>query len=160
MKSSLSSHRTVLGQQLYDDLQALPSSQRLTAEQLEVVYALAYAHVMQGQYAQALPIFGILSTYGPTRRHYLAGLALCLEKCERYEDAIQIYSLLIVLYPEGIEAALQIAECQIALNHFDDAKQELDRVLRFIQESGSEHSPLQPRAELLYSLAEQCTQQA
>lgn len=145
--------RSQFAQQLYEGLQALPASSRLTGEQLEVVYALAYAHVMQGQYAQALPIFSILATYGPTRRHYLAGLAVCLEMCGRYEDAICMYSLLATLFPDGLEAALQVAECQLKLGQYADAAQELDRVLACIAESPERFDALRPRAQVLRDLA-------
>jgi len=145
--------RSPFGQQLYDGLQALPSSSRLSAEQLEVIYALAYAHVTQGQYAQALPVFAILATYGPTRRHYIAGLALCLEMCERYEEAINMYSLLTVLFPGSPEPALQVAECQLMLGRTAEAAEELDRVLRSIAESGGRYDALRPRAQVLRDLA-------
>lgn len=144
--------RSPAAQKLCDDLQALPSSSRLTGEQLEVVYALAYAHVTQGQYAQALPIFAILATYGPTRRHYLAGLALCLEMCGRYEEAILMYSLLTTLFPDGLEPALQVAECQLMLGRFEEAAQDLDQVLARIAESQGRHDALRPRAQVLRDL--------
>ena len=145
--------RSPFGQQLYDGLQALPAHTRFSNEQLEVIYALAYAHVMQGQYAQALPVFSILATYGPTRRHYIAGLALCLEQCERYDEAIRMYSLLLVLFPGSPEPALQIAECLLMLGRIDEAAEELDRVLGNIAESGGQHDGLRPRAQVLRDLA-------
>ena len=36
--------RSEFGEALYRGMESLPSSRRLTSEQLEVVYALAYAH--------------------------------------------------------------------------------------------------------------------
>lgn len=68
-------------------LDALPGSRRLTAEQLEVIYAMAYAHVARCEYGKALPIFAFLAQYGPTRKHYWAGLALCLQKTDRPDEA-------------------------------------------------------------------------
>ncbi|WP_323018737.1 SycD/LcrH family type III secretion system chaperone [Castellaniella sp.] len=145
--------RSPVAQKLYDDLSALPAGSRMSSAQLEVLYALAYAHVTQGQYAQALPIFSILATYGPTRKHYLAGLAVCLEKSERYEEAISMYSLLSVLFPGSPEPALQVAECQLMLGQAGDAAEELDRVLRCIAESGGRYDALKPRAQVLRGLA-------
>lgn len=144
--------RSEFGRKLYDGLEALPSSSRLTNEQLEVIYALAYAHVMQGQYAQALPVFSILATYGPTRKHYLAGLALCLQMCGRYEEAISMYSLMIALYPGNPEPALQVAECHLMLGRPDEARDELDRVLRAIAEAGGAYDSCKPRAQVLMGL--------
>lgn len=144
--------RSPAAQKLYDDLSALPAGSRISGEQLEVIYALAYAHVTQGQYAQALPIFSILATYGPTRKHYLAGLAVCLEMCERYEEAINMYSLLSTLFPGSPEPALQVAECLLMQGRVEDAAEELDRVLRCIAESGGRYDALRPRAQVLRGL--------
>lgn len=153
MSQNAAALRDSFGQQLYDDLQALPSSGRLSAEQLEVIYALAYAHVTQGQYAQALPVFTILATYGPTRKHYLAGLALCLQQCGRYEEAIRMYSLLTVLFPDSPEPALQVVECLLMLGREGEAVDELDRVLYYISQSDGEYESLRPRAHVLRELA-------
>ena len=146
------SARSPLAQQLYDELQARPAATRLSSEQLEVIYALAYAHVVQGQYAQALPVFSILATYGPTRKHYLAGLALCLEQCGRYEEAISMYSLLIMLFPGSPEPALQIAECLLMLGRTEEAAAELERVLRCIADADGQYDALRPRAQVLRDL--------
>jgi type III secretion system low calcium response chaperone LcrH/SycD len=117
--------RSALGESLYQGLEALPLSRRLSAQQLEVIYALAYAHVSQQQYAQALPVFAFLAHYGPTRQHYLAGLALCLQMSERYEEAVRIYSLIITLFPDAAVAALRIAECELAQGQLAQARQTL-----------------------------------
>lgn len=140
--------RDDFGQQLFDGLQALPSSSRLTPEQLEVIYALAYTHVVQKQYAQALPVFSFLSQYGPTRKHYLSGLGLCLHMVGRHEEAINIYSVVILLFPDSFDAALHVAEAQIALEQFDDALVSLRRVA----ESDQAPAELRTRAATLVGM--------
>lgn len=129
--------RTELGQRLCDGLDALPSSRRFTAEQLEVIYALAYAHVAQGQYAQALPVFAFLSQYGPTRRHYLSGLALCLQMTGRHDEAININALCATLFPDSVQSTLRIAECQLAAGRGDEAKATLDMLVRYAEAGGA-----------------------
>jgi type III secretion system low calcium response chaperone LcrH/SycD len=151
--ATAAAQRSEFGQKLHDGLEALPSSTRLTGEQLEVIYALAYAQVTQGQFAQALPVFSILATYGPTRKHYIAGLALCLQMCERYEEAINMYSLMATLFPGSPESALQVAECYLMLGRADAAREELDRVLRSIAQAGGEYDVWKPRAQVLMGLA-------
>ena len=143
--------RTAFGQALYEGLEALPGSQRLSAEQLEVIYALAYAHVAQGQYAQALPLFAFLSQYGPTRKHYLSGLGLCLQMAERYEEAICIYSLIGTLHPGTPDAALRVAECQLALGDIEAARVELRNVVAFAAASGRQDAAA-ARAQALLDL--------
>lgn len=149
--SSSATSRSAFGQQLYDGLAALPGSQRLTADQLEVIYAMAYAHVAQAQYAQALPLFTFLSQYGPTRKHYLVGLALCLQMQERYEEAIRIHSLIGVLYPLAPEATLRVAECQLALEQIEAARDSLRLVMDVVRDHGA-YAQLGARAASLLAL--------
>lgn len=136
---------------LAQQLDALPSASRLTAEQLEVVYALAYSHVAQHQYEQALPIFSFLCLYGPTRKHYLVGLALCLQMVRRYEDALDIYALILTLYPQHYDAALRTAECQLALEQIDAACTTLE-LLETIGQDGNSDAPWLGRVRALRQL--------
>nr|WP_277404623.1 SycD/LcrH family type III secretion system chaperone [Achromobacter xylosoxidans] len=130
---------------------ALPGSQRLTVDQLEVIYAMAYAHVAQAQYAQALPLFAFLSQYGPTRKHYLTGLALCLQMQARYEEAIRIHSLIGVLFPLAPEATLRVAECQLALEQSEEARESLLLVVA-VARSDDAYAQLGARAASLLAL--------
>lgn len=128
--------RSPLGQQVYDGLAGLPSARRFTSEQLEVIYGLAYAHVAQGQYAQALPIFAFLSQYGPTRGHYLHGLALCLQMAGRYDEALNINALCTTLFPESALPTLRTAECQMAAGRVEEARATLDMLARYAHAGG------------------------
>ncbi|MFA5487774.1 MAG: tetratricopeptide repeat protein [Candidimonas sp.] len=125
--------RSTWAQTLYDELNALPSASRLSNEQLEVIYAMGYTHLTQRQYDQALSFFLVLSLYGATRRHYLMGLAYCLQMLERYDEAIDKYSLALVLHPKRYDAALRIVECYLALENLEEARsmlgwlEEIDR---------------------------------
>lgn len=131
---------TDLAQSLASRLKALPSASRLTPEQLEVVYALAYAHVAQHQYEQALPIFSFLYLYGPTRKHYLVGLALCLQMQERYEEAIDTYALILSLYPDHYDAALRTAECHLSNGQLENAS----KTLALLQKIGRDYPDRYP----------------
>lgn len=118
--------RNEFGEALYRGMEGLASNGRLTPEQLEVVYALAYARVAQEQYAQALPVFAFLAQYGPTRKHYLVGLGVCLQMLGRAAEAINIYSLVLTLYPDSLATALRVAECHLALRQVDQARRTLE----------------------------------
>lgn len=149
--------RSTLGQELYDELQALPAKRRVSSAELERVYGLAYAYVTQGQYSQALPIFRFLMIYSPSTEHYLAGLGICLQMCEAYDEAIDIYSLLGVLSPGNLASALQVAECQLMLGRSGLASEELDRVSRAIAETEGRYDALTPRVLLLQSLVKKAS---
>ncbi|SSW69857.1 tetratricopeptide repeat protein [Achromobacter veterisilvae] len=140
--------RDEFGEALYRGLEGLPSNGRLTPEQLEVVYALAYAHAAQEQYAQALPVFAFLAQYGPTRKHYLVGLGVCLQMLGRTEEAITIYSLVLTLYPDSWHTALRVAECQLAAQQLDQAR----RTLELLRTPGTPED-VRARAEALLQLS-------
>lgn len=145
MSTTTFAERSSQGQALYDGLEGLPSSHRFNREQLEVIYALAYAHIVQGQYAQALPILAFLAQYGPTQRHYLYGLALCLQMLERLDEAIAIYSFCVVLYPESFEATQRIAQCQVSAHRYDEARETLHSLLQHAQ--ASDNTDLERKAQ-------------
>ena len=148
MSNAAANLRSEFGQKLYDGLDALPSSKRLTAEQLEVIYSLAYAHVVQQQYAQALPLFTFLCQYGPTRKHYLSGLALSLRMLSRFDEAINMYSLVLVMFPDSLDAALHIAESQIGQGDLVQARMSLSQLI----EATHDNPELQVRARALIDL--------
>ncbi|MEI2417095.1 tetratricopeptide repeat protein [Orrella sp. JC864] len=125
--------RTETAERLYQGLAALPASSRLSEAQLEALYGLGHSHLLQGQPRQALPYFSLLGMYGMPRRHYLAGLALCLQRCERYDDAVRVYALLGTLFPETADPFVGMAECLLAAGRRQEAAQELDRVLRYLE---------------------------
>lgn len=129
--------RSESAQALYEGLEDLPSATRFTRAQLEVIYAMAYAHVAQGHYAQALPIFAFLAQYGPTRRHYLYGLALSLQMVGRLEEAISLYSLCSLLFPDSFEAIQRLAQCQLVSGQRDEACDTLNMLLQYAQTSGN-----------------------
>jgi len=126
-------------------VEALPSSRRFTPEQLEVLYGLGYAQAQQERWDKALAIFAFLSQYGPTRQHYLAGLALCMQKLHRYEEAISIYSLMLVLFAGRLDFSLRIAECQLAQGHAADAL----ATLRQLDSALTENDALKTRTRVL-----------
>ena len=137
MSNPASIERSTQGQALYDGLDGLPSSKRFTPEQLEAIYALAYTHIAQGQYAQALPIFAFLAQYGPTCRHYLYGLALSLQMSARLDEAIGMYSLCAMLFPDSFEATQRIAQCQVLAGRRDDACETLTLLMQRARATGN-----------------------
>lgn len=150
MNKTTSIGRSAHGQHLYDSLENLPSSKRFTRDQLELIYALAHAHIVQRQYDRALPIFAFLAQYGPTRRHYLYGLALSLQMLGRLDEAIGMYSLCTTLFPGSFEATQRIAQCHVGAGRRDDACRTLESLLREAQTG--DNLELERRAQGMLSL--------
>jgi len=137
MSHTASIERSSQSQTLYEGLEDLPSSKRFTPEQLEAIYALAYTHIAQGQYAQALPIFAFLAQYGPTCRHYLYGLALSLQMSGRLDEAIGMYSLCAMLFPDAFESTQRIAQCQVIAGQRDEACETLTLLVQRARATGN-----------------------
>ena len=60
-------------------------------EQMESLYALAYASYQQGDYTKAADCFRYLLYFDTHSYRYLLGLAACLHKQEEYESASNMY---------------------------------------------------------------------
>src|SRR5690606_16457968 len=151
-QSNPSIKRSASAQALHEGLQQLSGTKRFTREQLEVIYAMGYAHIAQRHYAQALPVFAFLTQYGPTRRHYLYGLALCLHMVGRIEEAISMYSLCGLLFPDSFETAQRLAQCQVAAGRREEASDTLNILLRNAQAAAD--TGLQSKAQAMLDLVE------
>lgn len=122
--------------ELKRQLQALPSSKRLTLSDTEAIYSIAYGLVTQGRYADALKRFGFLTLYRPTEAKYLAGLALCNQMLGRYDEAVANFAFAANIEPGNPEHMLSIAECELLRHSFGEARKLLELVVRYCNEKG------------------------
>lgn len=133
-------------------LEALPSSQRLTDEDTEAIYGLAYRAVGQGHYESAFRYFSLLTLYRPTHPTYLGGLALCYRMLERHAEALSVYSFLAATDADGEpEHTLSIVECLLRLGAHDEARQSLTWVRQFCS-ANQGHEKATERAGALATL--------
>lgn len=96
-------------------LDALPSSQRLTAAEAEAVYAMVHSAIVQGQYDTALKYLGLLTFLKPTEPRYLGALALTYKKVGLTAEAYKVYCFLALLEPAELRHPLAVAECHLLL---------------------------------------------
>lgn len=134
-------------------LEAMPSANRLSDSDLDVIYALVCELVSQGHYADALRRASILALYRPGEPRYLAALAYCNQKLGRYAEAIANYAFAAHLEPGNPEHMLSIAECEILQHAFPAATESLNHVIRFCNENSGHEKTLQ-RAEGIRALIE------
>ena len=133
------------------ELEALPSSARLSLSDTEVIYAQAYQYVAQGQFDMALRYFSLLTLYRPTCIAYLAGLALSYKMLRRYAEALSVYSFMAAIDAEEPQHTLAIAECLLLAGAYDEARRTLDMVVRFCQEQPG-HAKAGERAQAMTAL--------
>lgn len=133
-------------------LDTLPSNQRLSQDDCKAVYGLAYHAVAQGHFETAFRYFSLLTLYRPTEPAYLSGLALSYKLLKRYAEALSVYSFLAVTDTGGEpQHTLSIVECLLLLGAYEEARNTLDLVQRFCEESGA-HAKAAERAQALASM--------
>lgn len=116
------------------ELEALPSSLRLSAAEAGVIYAQAYQYVAQGHFDVACRYFSLLTLYRPTHIAYLAGLALSYKMLRHYAEALSVYSFMAAIDGDEPQHTLSIAECLLFAGAEDEARQTLEMVVRFCQQ--------------------------
>lgn len=121
-------------EQLISDLRTGPHTQRFTEAQLETLYSAGHGNFMQGKFAQALPYFSLLTIYAPACHRYLIAHGLCLQKLQRFEEALEVFSLAGILQPGAADAAVYSAECQLALGDKVGAEKTLRLVIAYAAE--------------------------
>jgi tetratricopeptide (TPR) repeat protein len=118
-------------QKFAHDLEALPSSSRLTSVESDVIYSLAVDAVNKNDTEKAARFFSFLTIYNPTNSLYLYGYGFCLRQLGKYDEALQQFSLAASLYPEEAAHTLSIAECLLMKREYAEAHQTLDMLIRF-----------------------------
>ena len=137
--------------QLKQELESLPSAQRMSEENAETVYALAYREYGQARYEQALKYFQLLLVYRPTNTVYLLGAALCLRRERRYELASAAFLALGFLEPTVPGHTLALAECQLLNHEHPQARDTLALVIGYCGNQPG-HDPVRARAQAMLDL--------
>lgn len=122
-----------------------------TEQEYEAVYSLGYNQYKQGKFAEATRYFQFLTFYNHYEPRYSKALGASLQMQERYTDAINAYTMAIIMDAMDPEPMLRMAECLIALGNVDDAQETLDCVTKVCDETGK-HNTIKARAEALIAI--------
>ncbi len=133
-----------------EQLEALPSAQRLDAQTIDTVYAMAYQLLDQGQIDKAQSYFSFLMMYAPTQVRVLWGMAYCLKELGQWNDAIPLYALALYIEPTHSELALALAECLVRSGAPDVGRLLLEQMIRITPSLG--HQEIVTRAGALLEL--------
>lgn len=143
----LSSHLASLREQL----KALPSSQRLSEKDGQVIYADAHGLVVQGRYGEACKRFELLTLYRSAEAKHWLGLGVCLKHLSCYDQAITAFAFAATLEPDIPEHMVAIAECELLKQETDQARDSLRSVVAFCREQ-RDADKTRVRAEALLGL--------
>ena len=140
-----------LATDLFQEGAALGSIKGFTADEIEAAYHMAYGLYQQRRYDEAAKLFQYFSIYEHTDRRFWMGWAACLQKLKKYDFAIKAYSVATMLDVGNPDAPFCAAECYIAMQDWDKAKQSLETVL-VITENEKAHASYTKRANNLMEL--------
>jgi tetratricopeptide (TPR) repeat protein len=135
-------------------LSALPSFNRFSDEQVELIFSLGSTHFSQGKISLALDFFQILLIYRPLDPRFLFSVGLCLKNLGRYQEAIAPFCAAMGLDENPINAGLHLAECLAALGKVNEAHSLLKPIIDLSKIDNS-YDSLVKRAESLKDLLEQ-----
>ena len=116
----------------------------------EALYALGHNHYSQERYLDALKCFGFLVAHNTMERRYLSAFACTLQMLKRYREAIQYHSVASVMDLEDPLPTFHTAECFVALEMHQEAREALKLVLA--QCDAPQWSELQERSQALLAL--------
>ncbi|MGI4861983.1 MAG: tetratricopeptide repeat protein [Janthinobacterium lividum] len=111
-------------------------------------YARGFRAFKQGNYRQALGLFTRLLLGEPLNPRYLMASGACLQRLQRYEDALRPYCLCAAFSPTNLLCQLYIAQCLIALGKPEQAAEALRRLLAAPTNDNSQHA-LRQHAQML-----------
>ena len=140
-----------LATDLFKEGASLGSIKGFSVDEIEAAYHMAYGLYQQRRYDEALKLFQYFSVYEHTDRRFWMGWAACLQKLKKYDLAVKAYAVATMIDVGQPDAPFYAAECYIAMQDWDKAKQSLDTVLT-IAEGEEEHASYAKRASNLMEL--------
>ncbi len=117
-------------------------------EEIDAMYLVAYNLYQSRKYADALKLFGLLSTLVPLEYRFLFGGASCMQMLGEYLTASMYFQLACGLEQDNPAPMLHSAECFLALKDKDGAKIALENVLERAGDK-AEYQAFKQRAEVM-----------
>ncbi len=86
----------------------------LSVEGRETFYQIAHVHYSQGNYAEAVNLFRLLTILDTRSKKFWMGLAASLQLSKEYTAAVTAYEMVICLDPTAIVVHFHVADCLFA----------------------------------------------
>ena len=104
--------------------------QKIPKKALNTISNLAFQSYSTGDYDKALQLYRLLSLYDHTNSKNFLGVGICMQKAEKYEDAIYSYVIATKLNRDSYSAFFNISQCLLALGKAESAAGALEEVMR------------------------------
>jgi type III secretion system low calcium response chaperone LcrH/SycD len=121
---------------------------KLSSEELEALYAMAYNQYEHRKYDEARRIFAMLTLFAPTSYTYTLGLALSVYRTGDLGEAATAFAHCLLLDPLRPEAYLYHAECMFRLGHMESVRESLEQAV-LLSEDEEEFAHLHSRARVM-----------
>lgn len=108
------------------DLETNGSARPLSADEQESVYAAAFGNYELGNYSEASSLFTALALASPFEESHWRGLASSRQMEEKYQEALQAWSMVALLAEHDPLPHFHAAECLITLRNTEDAMKALN----------------------------------
>ena len=121
---------------------------RISDDEMEAAYAVAFSLVNQGQYDEAEKLLSWLAGLDQFEAKYQLGIGLCRQQMGRLEGAIQAFATVGILDATNPIAPLRAAECYLQLGKLEEARSGL-RAAQHWASGRAEHAAIGERARVL-----------
>lgn len=121
---------------------------RITDEQMEQAYAVAFHLVNSSQFREAEALLAWLAGMDQFDPRYLIGLGICRQQRGNFQGAITAYAAGSILDVENPIPPLRAAECYLALGRLGDAQSGIKAALHWAGDS-PDHGAIRERATVL-----------
>ncbi|MBA3957656.1 MAG: tetratricopeptide repeat protein [Parachlamydiaceae bacterium] len=128
---------------------AAEETEKLSAEQIEELYALGHQQYEKGKYEEAIQTFSLLMQQREDDPRHWLGLAASYQMNKEYAAAIIIYAFLTELNPENPFIHFYAAECLFGMGNAENGLKALDECERLAKENEKEFAPLLAQVDLL-----------
>lgn len=99
----------------------LAESRSIPPEQLEALYASAWALCEEGQFDKALPVVLLLAAHAPSEARHLFLVATCFQRTDQPAQAAQMYVQCLLLDAQHYAALFRLGECLQAMGEREKA---------------------------------------
>lgn len=99
----------------------LAESRNIPSEQLDALYASAWALCEEGQFDKALPVALLLAAHAQTEARHLFLGATCFQRTDQPAQAAQMYVQCLLLDAQHYAALFRLGECLQALGEREKA---------------------------------------
>ena len=110
------------------------SPKKLSQEDVELLYAMAFGLYEGGDYTGAKPLFRQLVVSKPLTQKHWVGLASTLQMEKNYEEALTAWSMAALMERNDPSPHFHAAECLFSMGQTDEARKALNEVKKRTEE--------------------------